>query len=191
VQAALDQFPLDGVEPLDRPYGELAALYAFAERPDLARAALGDFDDALAPELRRAADPTRRTILGLIAVAEDRPREAISEFRRADDGACAICILPLLGVAYDHAGAPDSAIAVWERFLTTPWIGRLNLDGLWLGRIYDRLGELYAERGDPEIAIEYSARLMELWKDADPEFQSRVEAARVRVRALTADRPPR
>jgi hypothetical protein len=59
------------------------------------------------------------------ALAEDRPRDAISELRRSDRGGCRVCVLPYLGRAYDLAGEPDSAIAIYERCCETPDLYRL------------------------------------------------------------------
>jgi tetratricopeptide (TPR) repeat protein len=40
-----------------------------------------------------------------------------------------------------------------------------------------RLGELYEQRGEPEKAIEYYGRFVELWENADAELQQWVEQA--------------
>jgi hypothetical protein len=47
-----------------------------------------------------------------------------------------------------------------------------------------RLGELHEERGDAEAALRYYGRLLELLKDADAEFQPRIQTVRRRVQAL-------
>ncbi len=93
-----------------------------------------------------------------------------------------------MGRAYDLAGEPDSVIAIYERYVTTPWLRRLGWDSGNLALSYERLGRLYEERGNTEKAIYYYARLVELWTDADPELQPRVEAARRAIRALSPDR---
>jgi tetratricopeptide (TPR) repeat protein len=61
-------------------------------------------------------------------------------------------------------------------------------DGFFLPDAYERLGMLYEERGDIEKAIYYYGLLAELWKDADPELQPWVEAARRAIEALSTDR---
>jgi DNA-binding SARP family transcriptional activator len=60
-------------------------------------------------------------------------------------------------------------------------------DDVFLPRAYERLGELYEQRGDTAKAIYYYGKLVELWKDADPELQPRVEAARRAIEALSPD----
>ena len=57
-----------------------------------------------------------------------------------------------------------------------------------LARIYERLGALYETRGEEDKATYYYGRLVELWEDADPELQPRVDAARRAIAALSADR---
>jgi hypothetical protein len=44
------------------------------------------------------------------------------------------------------------------------------------------------ERGDLEKAARYYAKFVELWENADPELQPRVEAARDRLQEITRER---
>ena len=59
--------------------------------------------------------------------------------------------------------------------------------GLGVSEVRERLGDLYAEQGNTEKAILYYGLLIDLWKDADPELQPRVEAARRAISALSPD----
>ncbi len=196
IEEALERYPLESVAPLDRPNTRLALLYASVGRSDRARQLLAEYDPAAQTSSFGLDAVERHLTLGLIALAEDRLPEAITEFQRADQGICPICALPLLGTAYELAGEPNSALAAYEHYVTTPWLGRAGSwpDGVthsdlyWLGPTYERLGLLYEERGDAAKAIEYYGRLVELWKDADPELQPRVEAARRAIMALSPDR---
>ncbi len=52
---------------------------------------------------------------------------------------------------------------------------------------YLRLGEIYDRQGDRHRAAEYYGKFVELWKDADPELQPRVEAARRAIEAVSGD----
>ncbi|MEE9245773.1 MAG: tetratricopeptide repeat protein, partial [Gemmatimonadota bacterium] len=189
VEAAVERTPLEEIDPLNRPYLSLARFYALAGRPDRTHATLAEFDAAVEPELRRDAENDRHGILGIIALNDGRYSDAVEEFRRSDEGACAICVFPGLGLAFDHAGEADSAIAYYEGYVTGPWLFRLDEDAIFLAMCYERLGALYEERGEPEKAIRYYGRLVELWKDADPELKPRVEAARHAIQALSTDRP--
>jgi hypothetical protein len=42
---------------------------------------------------------------------------------------------------------------------------------------HERLGSLYLQVGDTAAAARHLAEFIELWKDADPELQPRVQAA--------------
>ena len=98
-------------------------------------------------------EEARHTLLGLLALAEGRPEDAVTELWAGDVGACSICQLPLLGMAYDQAGQrTDSVIALYERYVNTPWMARDNIDWLSLGFVYERLGQIFTERGDNERA---------------------------------------
>ncbi|MEE8551226.1 MAG: tetratricopeptide repeat protein [Gemmatimonadota bacterium] len=189
VEAALDRYPLDSMTPFERPYLSLAVFYATAERSDLARATLEEFEMAIAPELRQFEEPVRRAARGAVYLADGNASEAIAELRRADElESCWMCLLPDLGRAYDLAGQADSALAIYGRYLERPWITRLDVDVYFLAMVYERLGALYEERGNTEKATYYYGKLVELWKGADPELQPRVEAARRTISALSPDR---
>jgi hypothetical protein len=54
-----------------------------------------------------------------------------------------------------------------------------------LGPAYERLAAHYTELGMREEALLYHGRLIDLWEDADPELQPRVEAARRAVERLS------
>lgn len=190
VEAALERHPLSSIEPLERPYGLLALFYAFVEQPQRARALLAQYEAAVDPQTRSLASGDEDVALGATALAEGRVQDAIAEFRRADRGPCPICLLPLLGQAYDLAEQPDSVIAIYERYLNTPWLDRLdNADWYALAGVYERLAGLYELRGDRERAAHYYNRFIELWRNADPELQPRVQAARRALERLLQEAP--
>ncbi|UCC83990.1 MAG: hypothetical protein JSW46_03380 [Gemmatimonadota bacterium] len=192
VDEALERHPLTTIPALDRPYAELAEFYAIAGELDRARGLLAEHDAATDPELRWPTEDLRHRAAGYIALAEGRHAEAIAEFRLSDDRAglrCRWCALPPLADAYDLAGEPDSAVAVYERFLGGVVVGidELHAAARYRPAVYERLGALYEARGDTAKAIHYYGKLVELWEDADPELQPRVEAARRAIEALTPD----
>jgi tetratricopeptide (TPR) repeat protein len=100
---------------------------------------------------------------------------------------CPICIYAELGRAFDQAEMPDSAIAMFERYLSTPHWNRYDLpaDGLQLAAAHKRLGELYERRGDRAKAASHYAKFVELWKDADPDLQPKVREVRARLVRLS------
>jgi eukaryotic-like serine/threonine-protein kinase len=91
--------------------------------------------------------------------------------------------------AYEAAGMADTVIARYEA-----WLGRRQLDGragadaTQLAHAYERLGQLYDAKGDLERAAGYYGRFVDLWADADPELQPRVEAARTRLEEIVRER---
>ena len=56
-----------------------------------------------------------------------------------------------------------------------------------LAAIYERLGGLYELKDETERAVFYYEKFVELWKNADPEFQPRVDAARRAIERLLSE----
>src|SRR2546427_95213 len=178
VEEALRRHLLASIPAEDRPYLALAFLYADAGQPDRARQILAEFETAV-PEGARRGQPFRYGAAAQIAFAEGRIEEAIRDYRTwYDEDGCAVCGLFLLGRAYERAGQRDSAVAVYERAVTTPGYFRALEEEATLGPTYRRLGELYEQRGDTARAREYYGRFVELWKDADAELQPEVKEVR-------------
>ncbi len=175
----------------------LPALYAMAGDPVRARASLAAFAREFGVEadssesLERIpwwVSTTYRWARGHVALAEGDYEGAVSEFRQIGIG-CLLCPLPALARAYDLSDNADSALAVYERYVTTPSFWRLLwMDRFALGPALERLGELYDERGDGENAAKYYGRFVELWQDADPHLQPRVKAAQARLEQIVAER---
>jgi serine/threonine-protein kinase len=183
LDSVLRRHPLSGAKLHDRPYLRLAVGYASAGRPDQARPLLDDFVRLIDPGDRRMRETIYRWAKGYLALAEGRFTDAVTEFRQGDRGSCtASCGLAELGVAFDRLGNADSAIAAYERYLARPGSVRFFEDASLLAHTYERLGELYEEKGDLEKAGRYYSRFATLWRDCDPEVQPRV----ARVRAALA-----
>ena len=172
----------------DRPYADLAKLYAVAGEPDRARSLMHAFDASADQRTTRSNELRHQEMSGWIALTEERASDAVEAFRAADRGMCPTCILPMLGMAYDLSGERDSTVMIYERYLETPWFARIETDMLVLADIYERLGQIYTVTGDAESARDYYTRFIALWENADPELQPRVEAARRAVESLTPDR---
>ena len=183
---ALARYPLADLAPLDRPYEELVRLHAFAGDAVGARVVLDEFRAEVPEELR--SDRQMRRSKALLALAGGDDEAAIAGFRAADEGLCLSCTLPGLARAYERAGQPDSAIAVYTRLAERPWPGKMFFDRHLLGPSLERLAELYDERGDLDDAALYYARLVELWAEADEELQPRVRAAQARLEEILRER---
>jgi eukaryotic-like serine/threonine-protein kinase len=181
---ALAAKPLKSLPMEQRPYFDMAIIYAYAGQPARARALLAEADSATAGVELDNWRAGRENTLGEILLAERKPREAVKAFLKADSGVCRICILPRLGAAYDLAGEPDSAIAVFERYRTTPELYRLNTDANYLAGVQKRLGELYLAKGDKARALAAFEQFVTLWRAADPELQPAVQQVRQQIALL-------
>jgi tetratricopeptide (TPR) repeat protein/TolB-like protein len=195
VERFLAEVPTDSMDPLDRPYVPLARFYAEVGQPQRARrlvATYGREVPALYQAKHRGA--LERT-WAAIHLAEGRPRLALQAIERAarqypvgyvsfDASMIRLEEHPELARAYDRAGFPDSAIAVYERFLATPALERVQLDAFELPDALFRLAELYERRNARAAAARYYLRFAELWKDADPALQPRVVLAQRRAAVL-------
>jgi DNA-binding SARP family transcriptional activator len=201
VAAAVEKYPLDPTDPLEYAALAIAGFYALAGEPERAREELVDWEEAVsewetvvAPDSRRRLELQRRNQWGAVALAEGRVDDALVDLRWVQEQ-CLTCGLPLLAQAHELAGRPDSAVVLYEQYLTTPnsskTLGGFSPTGsgepFWLPVVYERLGDLYEQRGDTAKAVYYYGKFVDLWKDADPELQPRVEAARRAIDALSPD----
>jgi tetratricopeptide (TPR) repeat protein len=203
IRRALEEHPLESIEPVGRPYPGLAAFYAFVAEPERARELLEEWEAIVPQNLRGLQEVPRRLGWASVAMAEGRAEDALAVLRFAQErDRCPICQLPLFGRLHESLGQADSALAVYERYVTTPYAERClttpylrralggvsaaaGFDPYWLPVVYERLGDMYEQRGDAAKAIHYYGKLVELWKDADPELQPRVQAARRAMEALS------
>jgi tetratricopeptide (TPR) repeat protein/tRNA A-37 threonylcarbamoyl transferase component Bud32 len=193
LERALIEHPLDSIGVYNRPYGRVVAAYAEAGKPDLAKALLKRAEAAgyFTGRDRRDADVIRQAALGDIALSEKRYDDAVREYRAGDIRGCAACALPSIARAFDRAGKADSAIAYYAAYFANPARDREN-DATNLAGSHERLGQLYDAKGQNDKAAEHYRKFIELWKNADPELQPRVAAAKDRLRTLTpTERPKR
>jgi tetratricopeptide (TPR) repeat protein len=186
LEAGLARTPLSSIQQLDRPYVPLAQVYALAGRPDRAREMLGDYEkntEGIAPDVVAA---TRHQLMSAIAMAEGRYLDAAREARAGDYGACTICMLPTIGMAYDAAQQPDSAIAALTKYVeSTALSNRAGSNQFFLAASYKRLGELWEAKNNREKAAHYYALFVDLWKNADADLQPKVAEVRKRLARLS------
>jgi len=189
-KARLDQaiasFPLDSLEPIERPYDRLVELNAMVGNVAKARDLLAAFDRRRADAELLQDDFTRHAMLGHIALAEQRYDEAVREYTAANADRCGTCLNPEIARAHDLAGRTDSAIAVLERYIETPTdpIDRAIEDAWSLAGSHKRLAELYDAKGDRAKAMTHYTRFVGLWKNADLDLQPHVQKARERLAQL-------
>ena len=182
--------PLVKLSAVDRPFSELVDAEVAAGRLDAAKATLADFGKAFR-SIGAVPDTNDRTHMeGTIALAEKKYDLAASKFReKTIDNFCPNCDVPRLAQTYDLAAKPDSAIAVYERYVQDRNIRRLYVDDQFLGPSLKRLGELYEAKGDRSNAAKQYTRFVELWKNADPELQPAVRDVRARLAKLKSTEP--
>ena len=190
---ALRAYPVAAISPIDRPFTELVDAQVIVGRIDAAKATLADFRRAYAA-LGTVPDTNARShIEGVIALAEKKFDLAAAKLRERSidmEFSCAnTCVLPQLAQAYDLGGKPDSAIAVFERYVQSRHLTRLTTDDMFLGPSLKRLGELYEAKGDRDNAARNYARFVELWKNADPELQPSVKDVQGRLKRLRSAEP--
>ncbi len=184
VTDALSEQPLDGIDPLDRPYIGLATLYALAGRPGRARELIAELESVLTPEAQRGVEWGVLRARGVSALAEGNHEEAIELLRRSDRGICRFCAASLLGVALDRAGRPQEAIEAYVAFDEMLGVPKPFFDASFAGHTLERLGQLYEETGDLANAAKYYAAFVELWAEADADLQPRVRAAQARLEEI-------
>lgn len=188
VESALAREPLASLPEDSRPYTRLVTFYSYAGVGAEARRYLEEYVRGLDVRERKRTAEELLQFEAIVARAEGRFDEAIRALERAvRESACPGCVLPELALTYRMAGQADAAIAAYERYLVTPWLMRLFQDAIWLPIAHATLAELYEEKGDVVRAAAHYARLAELWADADPELQPRVESARLAAARLAGE----
>jgi tetratricopeptide (TPR) repeat protein len=190
--AALDRglarAPMEKIPPSERPWDALRDVGLFARDPELARRALQGFERDLAT-LSNDATGERAGYQAAVSYAEGRWQDAITELRTAED---AYQWEPKVGgfyrgMAWRELGRPDSAIAELERARVLPDPFGIY-QSFFQPRILLGLGELYEGQGNAARAIERYSEFTELWKDADPSLQPRVNEIRTRIAKLQASK---
>ncbi|HEU5041426.1 MAG TPA: hypothetical protein VFT84_11415, partial [Gemmatimonadales bacterium] len=189
VEEVLRRYPLERMNPADRPYLRLAYFYARAGRAADARRLMGDFERDFSPGFRRTFGRRYRAA-GALAEAEGRDDEALAAYREwhREDGVCGVCGLYELGTIHARQGRADSAIAALETMVRNPSLESvIDIEGSSLAPAYKRLGELYETKGDRRKAADYYGKFVDLWGKADPELQPAVKEVRARLAQLARE----
>ncbi len=90
---------------------------------------------------------------------------------------------------YERWLTADVLVALDRREEALHWLAAFGMDGerSYMGIRHFRMAEIYEELGNRERALYHYGRFVTYWKDADPELQPRVEAARRAIEALSPD----
>lgn len=195
LDSAVARYPLPTLPALDRNYATLAYMYALGGRPARSRELLAEVRaNERTPGATRGGlglrdEGTYLRALGATEQAEGRRMDAVSTLRRSDAVYfCTTCTLPDLARAYELIGARDSAIVVYQRYVTTPWSEWQNALGDFRVTAYGRLGALHEARGDTAEALAAYDQVVRLWTQADVELQPVVADARRHAASLRAGR---
>jgi tetratricopeptide (TPR) repeat protein len=182
------------VAPDEWPYFGIIDFYTAAGEPQKARQWLNRYDASIKDTFQlRLQRPGRQRVGGEVLIAEGKILEAVPEIRRSemlDDGpvgTCLVCVPMFLAFAFDKSDMPDSAIHYMEQALSVFDPNKLTdvRDPILIPLFNRRLGELYEAKGNRVKAVEHYRKVIDVWKNADPELQLIVSDLKARVRRLT------
>jgi tetratricopeptide (TPR) repeat protein len=157
---------------------------------------LGDTTRALreARALDRSADSSTagwyahtlaRSIRAHVAAVGGRDRKALADLDAAEWEAAA----PVFdSEAYDRYFRAELLERVGREDEALGWYGsiaeRAAYELVYLAPAHRRQAEIYARRGQRDLAVQHYRRFIELWSEADPELQPAVAEARRRLAGL-------
>lgn len=175
VDSAIAAHPMESMSMDEWPFHYLAEFFALAGRPARAAEILESHAAHMDPPPDAVPNPWWQAAWGLIALDESRPEDAVRRFQLWDQGiGCTVCALGDLARALEAAGQADSAIVVWERYLSTQDPQRIEWDPFYLGIARERLAVLYELTGRTADAAVVRKALERQWHDADPLLRNRV-----------------
>ncbi len=185
------------IERLSRRFGDLdrfAALAVEAAREgrfEAARAGVERLQE-IADSIMAAGDSSTArsvqgqvwTLRGRIAAVTDSVDAAIAHLRRGLAMINGLWYWPrdidrywLANLIRDRGGE-DEALRIYGSLYWNPWLEALGY--------YER-AQLHERRGERERALIYYSRFVEMWADADPHLQPRVESARRAMERLAGE----
>ena len=171
------------------PYWMLALASARAGEIDKANRYLALAQKQLEQAPTRPSRMLMAWAQGEVAEASGQAVEAALDSLRVYSAVpCRECPHGTMALLFDRLQEKDSALAHYQEFADSyepGWFyGLYRIDR---PHVYHRLGELYEWKGDKTRAIEYYAKFVDLWKDADPDLQPRVAEAKKRIAELTRE----
>ncbi len=186
---ALNRYPPETIPDGEAPLLNLAMISAALGRTEEAEAYLERYRTAEASFAGNGWDVTlERVARAQLAEQAGDAAAAVELYDSLERSNCPECGPFYKGFLLEAKGDRAGAIAAWETYVAQGWHIRHILDAMGLGTVLESLGRLHDEEGDPEQAAIYYAQFVELWQDADPEFQPRVEAARARLEEIVRER---
>lgn len=144
--------PLDSLGAWGQPALLITRFFAQANQPQRAAEFLAVYEKFLPPALAKANPWMLRQTRAALALAKHDPRRALAELRPRhlnlsrnewfEEPLIPLDSRPELARAWEAAGEPDSAIAVYERYVGARALFRAELDAFELARAHDRLAVL-------------------------------------------------
>lgn len=189
VDSALARHPLDSMNALNREYQRLAITYAQLGKPEIARSLLEQALDSIPEYVHGRFEYEDSRARGWISVAEGRLQDAISHFEHLEERPTLqnqLDRLFALGLIHDRMDNAKTSIKHYEQLVNQPFKG-WDRAGWYQPRSLERLGQLHEEQGNIQKAAEYYKRFIQLWEEADPQLQPRVEAVRETLQQLMED----
>ena len=186
LDSALAKFPMNQVDPADRPYLQLSDAYVYAGELGKAERLQADYDRTVPAEVKRS-DFQRIYSRALLALGKGQAAEALAGFREFREKAGGqLTGMYEMGQAFDRMNQPDSALASYTAFATTPEIGPSGRQ-YNLAHAYRRLGDLYEGKNNKDKALEYYGKFTALWKDADADLAPQVQDVKKRMATLVGE----
>jgi tetratricopeptide (TPR) repeat protein/tRNA A-37 threonylcarbamoyl transferase component Bud32 len=189
LDALLIATPLEPLDPMSRPYGDVIRLLAELGRLAEARALRDEYEGTVL-ETFRNGDARGLRGLASLAAADGQYEEAVRLARRAAYiSGCDGCTGNQIALSFEAMGQVDSAIVEYERLLRPPTFGSEynHWRSVELPFAYRRLGELYEAKGERSLAADRYAAFADLWENADPELLPAVTEVRERLALLSGE----
>jgi len=182
---ALTEHDRAALPPHSRRYLDAAVVRAVSGDFQAAQRELDAFRREVPPEDRNASPAALPLMEATVQLLRGDAAAVLATLRPvAATHECTVCALPVMAQAFEMLGQQDSAVTYYERYLDTPYLGRLGSDVLWRAVVLERVGALHEARGNREQALHRYAELTLLWARADAALQPRVDAVRRRIAAL-------
>jgi len=181
----------DGFEdeaPLDRPYIEVIYMLSKVGSRAEVESVKEEFESEVPEAYRQDLEDDYLNWDANLLAQDGEYGAAIDLLRERELRNCEMCRYLPIAKYFDEAGVADSAVAYYEGYANAFSQSRIFWDSNSLGPALERLGRLYDAKGDTENAAIWYARFVDLWADADPELQPRVEAARARLEEIVRER---
>jgi tetratricopeptide (TPR) repeat protein len=113
---------------------------------------------------------------GEVELAQKRYDEAINSFKTAASLGRSN-VSESLGYAFLRSGNLEKAAEKYEEFLKNYRIYGSETLERWILSHYE-LAKIFEQKGQPEEAIKYYERFLEIWKDGDPDLPVLIDAKR-------------